>query len=291
MGAVDDYSNLASLLANTATFLGIPLGLYVLWRDRVKDRRDRELAIYSQVYVAYGDYLKLCLERPQLTTVETTRSSTGSRDARSQQLFLCMVVNMLEAAYFLYRDADSEFRRSQWTGWNDYMRMWAQNKELLADWDEIVIGFDSDFVEHLTKLREGEDAGALASTGRTLRTTTRVTQVALFLDAALHALLGFAFALGIGPLGAVDPEVAPHVAATGLVGSAILVFVASRLEREPRLIAIAVALVSLHLVVSLSGLAASGALHHLVPTIVEAGLLIVYAAFAGVWWRFRRGPA
>jgi hypothetical protein len=75
-----------------------------------------------------------------------------ARQRRDQDLLLFMVVNMLENAYFQYRDQDTKFRSAQWNGWVDYTKGWLVRPEFEERFPSLVEMFDADFCAHIKKL-------------------------------------------------------------------------------------------------------------------------------------------
>src|SRR5688572_30725676 len=58
-----------------ATMLGIPIGLFIFWHDRVKTRRAHEKDAFDHCNDKYIDYLKLCLEHHDTDAFEIERGN------------------------------------------------------------------------------------------------------------------------------------------------------------------------------------------------------------------------
>lgn len=147
---MDTISELAGLLANVATFLGIPIAICLLRRENRIRREEKEIDAYIQLNSIYIDHLKTCLEYPQLAASSACAGDT--EDERRQGIVLLITISMLECAYFLYRDQATEFRMRQWNGWNEYMRLMCQDKEVQRRWPAVILGFDTEFVAHMKLL-------------------------------------------------------------------------------------------------------------------------------------------
>ena len=139
----------AAFLANVATCFGIPIAILVFLRERKQDRAQREMDTYKALSNTYSEHLRLCLDNPGLSATECDAADTAER---KQDLLMFSVVNMLEAAYFLYRDHNSMFRLSQWNGWNEYMKEWCRHPEFRRRWPDLVEMFDPPFVDHIKSL-------------------------------------------------------------------------------------------------------------------------------------------
>lgn len=145
------WTEVANFLASIATFVGIPFAIVIFYRDRKRERREQEWFAYSTLSASYNNYLQRCIDHPELAVVTDTSPSLSEPDKR-QLVHMNMVMSMLEAAYFMYCDQGSAFREKQWSGWNEYMRMWCRHPEVQKQWEVLIDHFDSDFRKHMNKL-------------------------------------------------------------------------------------------------------------------------------------------
>jgi hypothetical protein len=124
-------NEIAQLLANVATFLGIPIAVIAYLRDRRKDKAEREVETFTTLNDVYVDYLKLCFDHPQgswYSHGEMDERRLSPDEIRDYVLFEIMICSC-ESAYYLYRDQSTAFKRRQWEGWNKYIRDWCD-----TDW-------------------------------------------------------------------------------------------------------------------------------------------------------------
>ena len=139
-------AEVASVLADVATALGIPIAIVAFIVERRRDRRDRELDTYRTVSLKYFEYLRVVLEHPDLSTTETEWSKAGDAEkSPKQDLLVQMAVNMVETAFYLYRGHRSSFRRAQWLGWEEYLQDWCTHPAFVAKWPGIVAQYDNEF--------------------------------------------------------------------------------------------------------------------------------------------------
>jgi hypothetical protein len=142
--------DIAGILANVATALGIPIAIIVFIVDRYRTRRDWELETYRALSDKYFDYLTILLEHPDLSTTETEWAKAGDpQHDPKQDILLQMAVNLVEAAFFLYRGHRSAFRRAQWNGWQAYLADWCTHPAFVARWPEIIEQYDEEFQAHV----------------------------------------------------------------------------------------------------------------------------------------------
>jgi hypothetical protein len=144
----DQFGAWAGIAANVATASGVVTAVTLFIWDRAKERHAREMSAYSNLNEQYMDYLRRCIEDPSLVAAEVEDNQYRKRD-----LHICMVLCMLESAYFMYRDQSTAFREKQWTGWNAYMKYWCMRTELQDCW-KLIEQFDTDFVNHMNQLLE-----------------------------------------------------------------------------------------------------------------------------------------
>lgn len=157
--SLQDILNVTAVLSNVATFLGIPVAIFVLVRDRRLSRRAAELDTYQVLQAEYSHFLRLCLEHPDLGLYDYKPQSVSTFSP--EQYTLRMIgfeiwVSMCESAFFLYhRDHHSQFYRRQWTGWEEYIRDWAERDDFRQCWREhLGYQFDSAFVNYVNGIVE-----------------------------------------------------------------------------------------------------------------------------------------
>ncbi len=154
---LDSLIGITAVLSNVAAFFGIPLAIWIFVRDRQQVRVAREQETYRALQSEYSNFLRLCLENPDLPLhdydPDTKKALTPDQQKRRMVAFE-ILVSMLESAFFLYnRDHASEFKRRQWTGWDHYLREWAGRRDFQACWQEHLGGqFDSEFVAYMGQL-------------------------------------------------------------------------------------------------------------------------------------------
>ena len=104
----------------------------------------------------------------------------------------------------------------------------------------------------------------------------RVTRVALWINAVLHTVGCIGFLVGPETSGAM----ARRTAGAGLAAAFMMVFVAQRLSRDARLIALPIAFVLGNLAVSVYDFALLHDTRALAPAFFETVFLVLYTAFA-----------
>jgi hypothetical protein len=128
--------------------LGIMLAVVVFIIDRRRERAERELETFRDVSGKYFEYLRLLVEHMDVSSTETLWSQrVDPRGSVKQNLIVQIAVNMIETAYFMYRDHRSSFRRAQWDGWYAYLKDWCGHPAFLAAWPELVEQYDINFQE------------------------------------------------------------------------------------------------------------------------------------------------
>ena len=146
--------NITSVLANVATFLGIPLAIVIFMRDRSLGRRSAELETYKELQVKYIAFLQLCFDNPDLGLYyyEVEGDSQLTPDQETRRLIAYEIwVSMCECAYYLFAQGHrSAFRKRQWTGWESYIRDWARNSDFRDAWrTHLSKQFDTEFTAYM----------------------------------------------------------------------------------------------------------------------------------------------
>jgi hypothetical protein len=140
------------LLADFATFLGFPILIIVFINEKRKERREREYGTYNALDEKYIEFLKICMNNPELDLYDTPLEIVHelSPEQKIQQLALFdILVSLLERAFLMYKDQSDEVKKIQWAGWNEYMKDYAAHPVFRNLWHMRGIQFDSGFTEYM----------------------------------------------------------------------------------------------------------------------------------------------
>jgi hypothetical protein len=138
-------------LSYLVTILGVPGAVYLFWNELRQQRRAREREAYNTLAEQYGEYIKLCLDRPELDAFEWSESEHAEDvGTRRERMMMTYLMTLFERAYFMYRDQSPAFRRRQWAGWEAYVDEWCTRPNFRRAWDLYGQMFDADFMAYLS---------------------------------------------------------------------------------------------------------------------------------------------
>jgi hypothetical protein len=146
-----------SLIASIVGVASIGVGLAALWHEVRKSRQQREKESYLEADTRYRDYLKICLEHPDLGAFEFGQpdQNTGLTTLTTkQQTHFTMVISMLETAYLQYVPNLKRAQGEQWSGWHQYIRDWSEKTEFRLAWKILSPQFDLRFLRYVDNLIE-----------------------------------------------------------------------------------------------------------------------------------------
>lgn len=131
--------------ANVATILGIPIAIILFMRDRNKERADKSLEAYDRLDERYIDYVKLCLEHPDLDVFEVslnqkTNDSSGETEGsakRREIMLFTILISIFERAYVTYMAENS--KNQAISEWQAYIRYWCAKENFQRAWRKINI--------------------------------------------------------------------------------------------------------------------------------------------------------
>jgi hypothetical protein len=145
------------ILAHIATVLGIPVAILIFFNEKRKERRDREYGTYDALDDKYQDYLRLCMDNPELDVyyapLESMSESSREQKIRQWAMFE-ILLSLLERAYLMYQDQSSEIKKTQWLGWDRYMHDYAKHEIFRNLWHRMSAEYDSSFVEYMNSVIE-----------------------------------------------------------------------------------------------------------------------------------------
>lgn len=145
---------LTQILANLATILGVPFAIMLFTNELRKEREEDEYKSFDAVDNKYVEFKKLCLQYPELhlhlhgdEDREFTKEQQNQRAALYEILF-----SIFERVYILYHENPTEHKRSQWLGWEKYLKLWIQKKGFREVWKVEGQTFDANFAQYVDVL-------------------------------------------------------------------------------------------------------------------------------------------
>lgn len=141
------------LLSYAATIIGIPLAIYVFYKDNLEKRRIKEKEVLFTSHSLYVDYLKLCLENPHLNVYSSDEKAENfSEDEKKELLIFEILFTYLESAYLYYADQSPLIRKKRWLGWKKYIEGFAEQENFRRAWKMTEGQWDEDFMKFMDKI-------------------------------------------------------------------------------------------------------------------------------------------
>lgn len=146
------WKDLFELLSYVATVVGIPIAIILLYVEKARERRDRMQKIYETPGALYIDYLRLCLDHPELDIFDHPSPSQPSPENKKKEwIAFTILISLMETAYLLYRDHPQR-NNSQWLGWEQYIQWWMSRQNFRTPWQKLSPQFDSEFIAYVNGL-------------------------------------------------------------------------------------------------------------------------------------------
>jgi hypothetical protein len=143
------------------TILGVPVAIYLFYQEKRKERREREYGTYNALDDKYIEFLNLCLNNTDLNIyyVKKSDSVTLTLDQERKQLLIFeILISILERAYLMYQDHNTQIKKEQWEGWNAYMHEWMGQKNFQESWRILGHQWEFNFIKHMNDILKGVEA-------------------------------------------------------------------------------------------------------------------------------------
>ena len=134
---------------------GVPIAIYAFVAEKNKERAEREWIAYEKMDERYWAYEQLCMDYPQLNVSDAGASDpalaklmkprdelTSDERIRERQLMF-MLIAMYERAYILYSDQTTEFKKRQWSGWENGLKRWVTEPQFREAGKQLGEDFDT----------------------------------------------------------------------------------------------------------------------------------------------------
>lgn len=138
------------LLSYAAAIIGIPLAIFVYYKGKVNERKIKEKEVLFTSHSLYVDYLKLCLENPELDVYNSYLSGKEiSTNEKKELLIFEILFTYLESAYLYYEDLSDSVKKKRWEGWKKYIEEFSRQENFRKAWKLAEGQWDEDFMKFM----------------------------------------------------------------------------------------------------------------------------------------------
>jgi len=128
-------------------------------REAVRQREARVTETYNALDDRYIDYVKLCMQHPELDAFDTPlhrdRPATEA-EKRGESMMFSILLSVMERSFLMYRDQSDAFKKAQWTAWETYVKSWVGRKNFVDEWRKTRTEFDHDFAVYMDGVIAGK---------------------------------------------------------------------------------------------------------------------------------------
>lgn len=149
-------------LTYLVSILGAPIAIWLFFREKRKERLDREYGTYNTLDDKYVEFLNLCLNYPKLTMhgQPDEALALSPEEMRQRDIIFEILVCLFERAFLMYSGQSDTIRKKQWIGWKEYMEYWMTNDHFRNAWSRFLNDqYDADFMRFMNTIQ-----GAIATT-------------------------------------------------------------------------------------------------------------------------------
>lgn len=164
MCTLAEWASIATIFG--AVTVPVTIGIYIIDRNlgrkkerkqQAADRERKEMETFNNLGTEWRDYLKLCLEYPELNVSDkhspVNKHEDGSIEAKRKIMYE-LLMSMFESAFLQYNYHTNEIKEKQWIGWKNYLKDWLANDLFFEYCERIIAGkyYSVDFCNYLAKL-------------------------------------------------------------------------------------------------------------------------------------------
>jgi len=176
------WKDIFELLSYVTVVLGLPAAIVQYRRSKLREQADREYGTYNALDEKYMEFQRICFDHPELDIFDIADANPQALDEekRKQELIsFTMLISIFERAYLMYHDQSNKVKAAQWTGWDEYIRSYAERANFRNAWEVSGETFDRNFENYVEGIMEGSTRTAAVPqlSDSDVRATTAVRRV------------------------------------------------------------------------------------------------------------------
>lgn len=170
---VENFSHIAATIGVILVFASLVAVAVQISMTRTRNISDRDQQAYSTSNGAWVKYLDHCYENIDQDIYDFSHAEIrellkkrGSAHADERLLYdfkkmlisMSKLINTMETAYVLYSHEGGLFRKTQWSGWEEFIRMYFQRDQFYEVFDIVSPAYAEDFCRYMQRLYDEETA-------------------------------------------------------------------------------------------------------------------------------------
>jgi hypothetical protein len=150
---LEELKSLLEIVSQCIVVIGFPFALFQYYFATREEQKDREYATYNALDDKYIAYQELCLAHPDLDVwdvpdVSPPNPQTPKLLKQERQLF-SILFSIFERAFLVYADMSTEVKKTQWSGWDGYIKSYCKRQNFRDAWKVSGSTFDTKFEKYM----------------------------------------------------------------------------------------------------------------------------------------------
>jgi hypothetical protein len=146
------FKDITEVISNIVVIIGLPLAVIQYFNESIKERKDRQYEIYSSMDEKFVEWEKLCLEYPDLDihdVKDSIQPALTEKQKKQEVILFTILFSIFERAYMLYSDESTQLKKSQWTGWDQYIQDYCKRQNFRKAWNVSGSTFAMEFQSYM----------------------------------------------------------------------------------------------------------------------------------------------
>lgn len=150
---MNELKIILEIISLSITIVGVPIAIFIFYKEKRKERKDREYLTFNALDDKYLDFLNLCLSNQDLGIYEMSNKKLSEEQQTRAIIIFEILVCLFERAYLMYKEHNKSIIGKQWSGWLAYIADWMGYTSFRSAWKTILSSqFDGEFLEFMNKV-------------------------------------------------------------------------------------------------------------------------------------------
>ena len=143
------YCDCLQLIANLVIILSVPITIHKYFENLKSEQIKNDYNIYNDLDNKYIDFLKMCIDKPNLNIFEIDYENIKTIEERQELTSYAILMATFERSYYICVIKSLGVPNENWIVWSSLIDRYCEKENFVKSWSILKYIWDPRFVEYM----------------------------------------------------------------------------------------------------------------------------------------------